>query len=302
MSEASKTLGQVNLGTIRSVTSSLALACGAMLSDPLVGLTPVQCGQEVALANLSARQAKERGLLTSGTYGRPSTISSRFAALSLFLGSKLQVKTALIGSELFRLTWKMRTMPSGQWIYALRASVRHTSDKDSTSSDRTPWSTPRANKWGFPDAHGSDERPVLGWPTTTSRDWKDGKEQKKVPLNGLLGRVVWLTDSGEKPIGSIAETKESATGSWITPQSKDYRCGQAKRYLEGKHAVSINDQVMLSDSGKTRSGSTAATGSTGQLNPALPRWLQGLPTVWDDCGVMVIRSRRKSRKVSSKAT
>src|SRR5690606_28237506 len=31
-----------------------------------------------------------------------------------------------------------------------------------------------------------------GWPTPTTRDWKDGSEQKNVPLNALLGRVAWL--------------------------------------------------------------------------------------------------------------
>ncbi len=27
------------------------------------------------------------------------------------------------------------------------------------------WSSPRANKWGFPDAHGSQETPLASWPT-----------------------------------------------------------------------------------------------------------------------------------------
>jgi hypothetical protein len=44
------------------------------------------------------------------------------------------------------------------------------------------------------------------------------------------------------------------------------------------------------------SGSPAVTGSSGQLNPALPRWLQGLPTAWDDCAATVTRSVRRSRK------
>jgi len=34
---------------------------------------------------------------------------------------------------------------------------------------------------------------LSGWPTPTSRDHKDGKECPNVPLNALLGRVVWLT-------------------------------------------------------------------------------------------------------------
>lgn len=30
------------------------------------------------------------------------------------------------------------------------------------------WSTPRANKWGFPDAHGSKEAPLASWATPSA--------------------------------------------------------------------------------------------------------------------------------------
>jgi hypothetical protein len=54
---------------------------------------------------------------------------------------------------------------------------------------------------------------LAGWPTPTTRDWKDGGECENVPLNSLLGRVAWLTEhpqaarltaSGELLIGSSA--------------------------------------------------------------------------------------------------
>jgi hypothetical protein len=48
-------------------------------------------------------------------------------------------------------------------------------------------------------------------------------------------------------------------------------------------------------------GSSAAMESGGQLNPAHPRWLMGLPPVWDDCAVMAMQSLPKQRKRSSKA-
>lgn len=32
---------------------------------------------------------------------------------------------------------------------------------------------------------------ICAWPTATSRDWKDGSEVPNVPLNALLGRMVW---------------------------------------------------------------------------------------------------------------
>ena len=64
------------------------------------GLTMRESGQEVARANLSARQAKEMGLLTSGTYGQRGTISSLSASLQLSLASRLQARTASVGSDM----------------------------------------------------------------------------------------------------------------------------------------------------------------------------------------------------------
>ena len=54
-------------------------------------------------------------------------------ALTQSLGNRLRVKTASIGSTLFRLTWKERITPLGRRICALRASVLRTSGSDSTS-------------------------------------------------------------------------------------------------------------------------------------------------------------------------
>ena len=274
MKDPSKTYCQATSNPSPSATSSPESASGPMPSDKPDGPTIEKSGPEVVHANLSARQAKELGLLTSGTYGPRSITSFGSVRLEQSLVSRLRAKTASLGSALFRLTWTQRDTPLGVSIYALRASARRTSDKDCTSwltpntpsggpnvkpsakhtggmdlegaATLAPWSTPRANKWGFPDAHGSDERPMAGWPTTT-RDWKDGSECPNVPLNSLLGRVAWLTDSG-----------------------------------------------------KTLSGSSAETKSSGQLNPGLPRWLQGLPTAWESCADMVTPLRRQSRKVSSK--
>ena len=110
-----------SIDTIRS-TPSPALASGQDHCETQESGTPITSGPDRALANLSARQAKEAGLLTSGTYGPPSSISSRSAALQSCLASKLQARMAFNGSILFRLTWKERVTPSGRPICALRAS------------------------------------------------------------------------------------------------------------------------------------------------------------------------------------
>src|SRR5690349_13834433 len=50
-------------------------------------------GQALVRASLSARQAKERGLLTSGTYGRRGSTLSRSADLTQSLANRLRVRT-----------------------------------------------------------------------------------------------------------------------------------------------------------------------------------------------------------------
>src|SRR5438477_8539714 len=89
--------------------SSPASASGPQLCAVPVGQTAAKSGPSPALASLSARQAKEAGLLTSGTYGLAPTISSTSAALLSSLASSLHRKTASLGSTLYRLTWKQQT-------------------------------------------------------------------------------------------------------------------------------------------------------------------------------------------------
>lgn len=130
-----------------SSTPSPASACGVTPPGSPDGLTIDPCGQAHRLASLSATQAKSLGLLTSGTYGPPSSISSISAALTCSLESRLRARTRSLGSTMYRLTWKERATPSGRSICALRASAPRTSDSGSSSSERAPWLTPSARDW-----------------------------------------------------------------------------------------------------------------------------------------------------------
>lgn len=82
---------------IPSAISSQESGSGHTPCASLGGLTIVEFGQAVAPANLSARQAKELGLMTSGTSGQPSTTSSKSASLQQFLESKLTRRLNLDG-------------------------------------------------------------------------------------------------------------------------------------------------------------------------------------------------------------
>ena len=137
MIEALKTLNPTNSEATPSVISLQESESGATLSDKPDGQTIEMCGLVVAPVSLSARQAKEKGLLTSGTCGQRGSTLLKSATLASFLVNRLQVNLLSRGSTLFRLTWKDRILPSGRLIYALRASVLRIKDKEFTS-----WPTP----------------------------------------------------------------------------------------------------------------------------------------------------------------
>lgn len=160
-----------------SAISSRALLSGRMPSGKPAGTMIGPSGLVPALANLSARQARDWALLTSGTSGQTSTTSSASAALQSSLESKLRQKTQILGSTLYKPTWKPWTTPSGRSRSRLRASVRRTSEIDSTG-----WVTPAARDWK--DTPGMtaqrdgkdrvDQLPrqayLVGWPTPTQTD------------------------------------------------------------------------------------------------------------------------------------
>lgn len=180
-----------------SATSSPASASGATPSVALAGPTIAPSLPDPAHVSLSARQAKEMGLMTSGTYGHTSIGSSASVGLQSSLESRLRAKTQTLGSTLYNLTWKPWVTPSGQRRSRLRASVRRTSATDSTG-----WPTPTVgNSMGSQSFEGlsatgktPDGRKVAvalphvatlaGWVTATSRDWKDSGADIKPRADG----------------------------------------------------------------------------------------------------------------------
>lgn len=123
-----------------SAISSQEWASGPSLYEMLAGPTIGLSGQEVARASLSARQVREQGSLTSGTFGQPSTTSLPSAALQSSLESRLRVR--LIGSFLCEVIWKPWATPLGRSLSRPRARVRSI-----YATDCTLWPTPAARDW-----------------------------------------------------------------------------------------------------------------------------------------------------------
>jgi hypothetical protein len=279
--------------------------------DDLVGPMDDLCGRVLAPANLSARLALEKGLTTSGTYGRTSTTSLSSAALQLCLVNRLQATTGSLGSTLYNLTWKVRNTPLQRPIFALRASVRRTSVKDSTLS-QTGWLTPTCvSSSRSPEALESrqekrlatgrtslspgnlEEQAIMyaAWPTPAMTDHKGGYQGGRI-RNGKLS-----TDR--------VDVAAQLAG-WPTPLSSDALKGGLVNPRKNAMALpetvadlrNLDQPVRLTATGEVLIGSAAGMVNSGQLDPAHSRWLMGLPQEWDDCAPMATRSMRKPRQPS----
>jgi hypothetical protein len=246
MKDQSKTCAQeISLGT-PSPTFSLVSGDGPTLSGWLDGMIDDLFGPGAVLANLSPRQAKEKGLLTSGTYGpRGFTLSGR-VALRESLGSKLQALCN--GSTLYKTTWKRKRTALGTPYWAHTASVPRTS-----ASASTGWATPAAQEpGGTPEQHLARKRAAVaagakmgatavttlshqaqltGWATPTSRDHKDGAMQEvDVPIKGLLGRQVTLSSAATASAGQL----NPEFSRWLMGFPKAWTNCAPSKWLDGK--------------------------------------------------------------------
>lgn len=261
----------------------------------LFGLAPVR-------ANLSPRQAKELGLMTSGTSGLTSITSSRSAILQSSLESRLRTKTQILGSTLYVLTWKPWVTPSGRSRFRLRASVPRTSE-----TARTGWRSPNTvdAKLGSRNGPGQVQlcHQVLlaGWPTARAADG----EKNVRTLEGALSEIERKGSPQDLCMAAVL-------AGWGTPTASEPggTGEQCLKRCEGKtgntfpamlaHQAQMIGPARRTASGVTLTGFSAGMEGGGQLNPAHPRWLMGLPSVWDDCMVTAMQSMPKPRKRSSK--
>ena len=148
---------------------------------------------------------------------------------------------------------------------------------------------------------------LAGWPTPTAEDGNRGHKGPREHDTGIpLSQMAVLAAGWPTPTSLTSETDEYnhagescnlrqirlLAGGWATPRANS-GCvggGNPERAEDGK--ARLEDQVYLAVPtseqaaqlpGPTASGSSAATGKQGALNPAFPRWLMGFPRNWDRC-------------------
>jgi hypothetical protein len=194
----------------------------------------------------------------------------------------------LLGSTLFKLTWKQRDTPAQRLIYALRASVLRTSGKDSGLSPCDPkksWPTPLASDSRGSAGRGKKELPNIAkltyWATPTTIDNNQVRGQGAAANASQRGTT----------LGGAARLTH-----YPTPRANEYKANHQPPNRQGGNT--LNQVCQLMDSGETQNGSPAKTENIGQLNPSLSRWLMGLPPEWDDCAPTEMPSSRKRQKNS----
>lgn len=231
-------------------TGSRESAPGRTHSGAPDGPMTAPYGPEAHRVSPSVKRDDEKEKAMNVTYGPIGFGSLKSAALAYSCSNKLRRKMASLGSSLFALTWKMRTTPYGRWIYARRASVRHTSDNDFTS-----WPSPTcqdakgsayaynsgnhdsialklvgaARLTGQSDAHGSrDSEAILSsWPTPTSSLGTKG-------VRGEKGAILEATRSNGPDLAATADL-----AGWATPAAQEAG-GTPERFLERKEEARSN--------------------------------------------------------------
>jgi hypothetical protein len=278
-----KMLDQTTFEATHNATSSPESASGPTRFDSLAGVMIDLFGPVPVRANLSARQAKELGLLTSGTYGQPSSTSSASVALQSSLESKLRRR--LTGSVSCGVIWKPWDTPWGQCLSKPRAQVRTI-----TGIAISLWPTMTSNapaRNGYNEAGNSAgqvaiRKILIGlYPTaTTPSDGQTNPEGTSM--------------TGKRPDGSKAQVtlQNVVLAMWSTIRASDGAKGGPNMSF-GAGGSPLPSQV----STVANTSNAPTENGAGSLHPEFAGWEMGLPPVWLSCapsGTPLTRGQRRN--------
>jgi len=188
-----------------------------------------------------------------------------------------------------------------------------------TSAQLASWPTPNVMEGGQTSRSGARKGELLmgglvqaAWPTPRSEDSEQtGAHRGTADTLTSAGRLAgWPTPTkqdndqvaGEYATNGTTLGGASRLASWATPTQRDHK--------DGAECLNVPENGLLGRqvwaSGPPATGSPAGTGSggrpdpgsrpsSGRLNPALPRWLQGLPEAWDVAAIRAYRAMKLTR-------
>tara|TARA_Y100001951_G_scaffold103610_1_gene112858 strand:+ start:504 stop:1457 length:954 start_codon:yes stop_codon:yes gene_type:complete len=314
-------LDQMTLFNINKFTSSPASGSGATHSDKPDGRTIDPSSPEVVHASHSHQPEKKMEQKTSDTSGRKCFASSpvyqRAKDRQQYLVSRLHKKLVRLGSTLYKQTLREKSTPQGWSFFQLVASAHRTSGKDSTGSPTT-WNSPTAmdgNRGPHAitmDKNGNAQRiskttgtkfgmtlvtqsQLTGWPTCNASETCEKLEtvEKRKQRRKKEGKSGGLMKLG---------TTVQLTG-WSSPTASTGGPSKNPDNPRGANAgnplatsATLTGPARLTATGEMQIGSGAEIKNGGQLNPALPRWLMGLPPEWCASAVTATPSSRPKRK------
>lgn len=133
------------------------------------------------------------------------------------------------------------------------------------------------------------------WPTVRATEWKGNLRQSKDGYNwptltgSVMGRM-WPSPLPSDVMGgrtTKGRNRQNETGlrrvaQMATPQSRDFRTGQAARWANHRRSRNLNDQA------------------GGKLSVIFVEWLMGFPLGWTDLKDSEMPLSRKSRSGSAK--
>lgn len=286
--------GQMSFLDTPNAISLPESAAGRLRFALRAGQTTAQCGRVVALVSLSARQAKAMGLLTSGTYGRPSSGSSASVALQESLVSKLRERLPTAGGMMWPQIWRGAVTPAQRRYCQLAVLASRTE-----GTDCGLWHTPRsvmivetpenfrARMNSKRPGDRKDGLPNLAvqalWATPNTMDGMDCRSPE------AMHRMMQEQRKGRSGPSNLREQVNPAM--WPTP------CSTATKgacHPPGKQGgMNLHTLVKFP-------GFIAQTENIGQLNPVFVCWLMGFSTDHLSSMLSAMQSYRKLPPNSSK--